>query len=187
MGSTMIQKTRALVYVRKSMVRERRDEISPERQLANCLEAVQKHGWHTEPSDIYRDAEGHRSGRSEDHRPAWQALKERVRLDPSVAAVVVNSLDRGSRSRRTSRLLAVNEPAVIGSLRSAAFATGAAFVDQRALMGGEGSIRSWARRGLAARDLVHLSRAGYERVASALVDRLLLGYEPRGSAERSGP
>ncbi len=98
MGSTMTQKTRALVYVRKSMVRERRDEISPERQLANCLEAVQKHGWHNEPSDIYRDAEGHRSGRSEDHRPAWQALKERVRLDPSVAAVVVNSLDRGSRS-----------------------------------------------------------------------------------------
>ena len=91
-------KARALVYVRKSMVRHRRDEISPERQLANCIAAAESHGWQVSEGDIYQDAEGHRSGRSEDHRPAWQALKTRVASDPMVAAVVVNSLDRGSRS-----------------------------------------------------------------------------------------
>jgi site-specific DNA recombinase len=91
-------KTRALVYIRKSSVRNRRDEISPERQLANCLAAAESHGWAVSDDDVYRDAEGHRSGRTEDHRPAWQALKARVAGDPSVAAVVVNSLDRGSRS-----------------------------------------------------------------------------------------
>ena len=91
-------KTRALVYVRKSMVRHRRDEISPERQLANCLASAQAHNWIVSDDDIYQDAEGHRSGRTEDHRPAWQALKMRIATDPTVAAVIVNSLDRGSRS-----------------------------------------------------------------------------------------
>jgi len=79
-------------------VRNRRDEISPERQLANCQAAADGHGWQVREGDIYQDAEGHRSGRTEDHRPAWQALKNRVAIDPSVAAVVFNSLDRGSRS-----------------------------------------------------------------------------------------
>lgn len=94
----MNQRIRALIYIRKSMVRQKRDEISPERQLASCRAAATVHGWQVDETDIYQDAEGHRSGRSEEHRPAWQALKERVRTDPSVAAVVVNSLDRGSRS-----------------------------------------------------------------------------------------
>ena len=103
-----------------------------------------------------------------------RALREDA---PEAVVLVTGPLDRGSRSKRVARVLAANEPAVIRALRSAAFASGAAFVDQRALMGGEGSIRAWARRGLAARDLVHLSRGGYERVADELVDRLLGAYD----------
>jgi site-specific DNA recombinase len=91
-------KTRALVYVRKSIVKNRRDEISPERQLVNCQTAAEVHGWYVGDTDVYQDADGHRSGRTEDHRPAWQALKSRIASDPTIAAVVVNSLDRGSRS-----------------------------------------------------------------------------------------
>ena len=102
---------------------------------------------------------------------------------PEAALLVTGPLDRDSRSRRVSRLLAANEPAVIAALRSAALGAGAAFVDQRALMGGDGSVRSWARRRLAARDLVHLSRAGYERVAGKLVDALLLDYGAGDSEE----
>ena len=91
-------------------------------------------------------------------------------------------LDRAGRSRRVARLLSRNEPAVIAALRAAALSNDAAFVDQRALMGGDGSIRSWARRRLAARDLVHLSRAGYERVASDLAGLLLRAYDERHAA-----
>ena len=54
-------------------------------------------------------------------------------------------------------------------------------------MGGDGSIRTWARRGLAARDLVHLSRAGYERLAEGLVDRLLRAYDARERPEERAP
>lgn len=109
-----------------------------------------------------------------------RALREDA---PEAAVLVTGPLDRGSRSKRVARVLSANEPAVIRALRSAAFVTGAAFVDQRALMGGDGSVRAWSRRGLAARDLVHLSRGGYEKVAEGLVDRLLRAYDAYRRAE----
>lgn len=56
----------ALVYVRRSMVRYERDRASPERQLANCVKVCEEKGWSYE---VYQDAKGHRSGRSEKHRP----------------------------------------------------------------------------------------------------------------------
>ncbi len=120
----------------------------------------------------------------EEYESAATDLLRALREDaPGAAVLVTGPLDRGSRSKRVSRLLSVNEPAVIRSLRSAALASGAAFVDQRALMGGDGSIRTWARRGLAARDLVHLSRGGYEKVADSLVDALLRAYATRQGTE----
>ena len=96
----MAPRYRALVYVRKSQVRVQRDQTSPKRQLENCLAAAQAHGWTVDEGDVYRDAKGHRSGRTEDHRPAWRALKARLAADPTVAAVIVDSLDRSSRSLR---------------------------------------------------------------------------------------
>ena len=58
--------TRALIYVRRSMVRYKQDRASPERQLASCVRVCEEKGWRYE---VYQDAEGHRSGRSEKHRP----------------------------------------------------------------------------------------------------------------------
>lgn len=84
----------ALIYVRKSFVRTRSDEISPERQRQVCIAYCETRGWRHE---VYEDAEGHRSGRSEVHRPAWRLLKAQL-ARPEVAAVVVASLDRSSRS-----------------------------------------------------------------------------------------
>jgi site-specific DNA recombinase len=84
----------ALIYVRKSAVRYEEDRASPERQLANCIRICDEKGWSYE---VYEDAEGHRSGRSEKHRPAWRDLKRQLGRR-QVAAVVVNSLDRASRS-----------------------------------------------------------------------------------------
>lgn len=122
----------------------------------------------------------------DDYEAAAAGLLRALREDaPDAALLVTGPLDRGSRSRRVARLLAANESAVIRALRSAALSSGAAFVDQRALMGGDGAISRWTRRGLAARDLVHLSRAGYERLAAGLVSRLLHAYEEAGGARRA--
>ena len=88
--------TLAMIYIRKSVVRYEQDRASPERQLANCLRICEEKGWAYE---VYEDAEGHRSGRSEKHRPAWRELKRQL-ARPEVTVVVVNSLDRASRSPR---------------------------------------------------------------------------------------
>ncbi len=91
---------RALVYVRKSLVRTGSDTVSPERQRAACLGEAERHGWLVEGSDVYTDAEGHQSGKT-DNRPGWQALRRRVARDGSIAAVIVESLSRSSRNVRS--------------------------------------------------------------------------------------
>ena len=60
--------------------------------------------------------------------------------------------------------------------REGAGQAGCAFWDTFAAMGGAGSIVSWgaARPPLAAPDHVHLSRAGYERLAEQLAEEVLL-------------
>ena len=74
----------ALIYVRRSMVRYDEDRASPERQLANCVAVCEEKGWAYE---VYEDAEGHRSGRSEKHRPGWQRLKAQLSRAEVVAVV----------------------------------------------------------------------------------------------------
>ncbi len=89
----------ALVYVRKSVVKANKPTLSPQRQMEACVEFCREKGWEVE---TYADAEGHRSGRSEKGRPEWLRLKKRLEASRpgEVAAVVVYSLDRSSRSTR---------------------------------------------------------------------------------------
>lgn len=113
----------------------------------------------------------------EDYRAEASALLRALREDaPGAALLVTGPTDRASKSKRVARLLATTEPLVLRALRAAARENGAAFWDQRAAMGGDGAIRAWAKNGLAARDLVHLSRPGYEKLAEGLVGKLLSGY-----------
>ena len=85
----------ALCYARKSLVRTASDEVSPARQRAAIVKEAERHGWDAE---VFEDAEGHRSGRTE-RRPGWIHLKSRLD-DPLVKAVIVESLSRASRSIR---------------------------------------------------------------------------------------
>lgn len=52
--------------------------------------------------------------------------------------------------------------------RERAQAHGCAFWDAQAAMGGPGAVRQWRRRGWAQKDMVHLSREGYQRLGAAL-------------------
>lgn len=85
----------ALCYVRKSVVKNASDEISPERQRLNIVREAERRGF---VAEVYEDAEGHQSGRTEKRR-GWLSLK--AQLDrPEVKAVIVESLSRASRSIR---------------------------------------------------------------------------------------
>ena len=86
----------ALGYIRRSMIRRGERTDSPEKQQSAIQRVCQEKGWTLE---LFQDAEEgkHFSGRSELGRPAWQELKRQLPRE-EVAAVVVNSLDRASRS-----------------------------------------------------------------------------------------
>lgn len=68
-----------------------------------------------------------------------------------------------------------NLESVILIQQSLAARHNAMFVDQRRAMGGDGSIDSWAKEGLANRDLLHLTPAGYERLSVAVLSPLFPG------------
>lgn len=90
------QRTIALCYLRKSIVRTGTDYASIDMQRAGVAAFCAARGWQCE---WYEDAEGHNSGRHESGRPNWLRLKRRVE-DPDVAAVVGYKLDRLARSVR---------------------------------------------------------------------------------------
>ncbi len=85
-----ISRTIALCYVRKSWTKDEKDTVSPERQKAHIQAVCDANGWIPE---WYEDTEGRKSGMHEKNRPAWMALKARLK-DTDVVALVANDLAR---------------------------------------------------------------------------------------------
>jgi lysophospholipase L1-like esterase len=65
---------------------------------------------------------------------------------------------------------------VIEIQREVARASGAAFWDWRAAMGGPGSVRQWVQAGLGQGDYTHLTGAGYRLTGGALFEELMTQY-----------
>ena len=89
-----VERRIALCYVRLSFTKDASDLTSPERQRANIQVACDRNGWVPE---WYEDAKGHKSATKEENRPAWLALKSRLK-DPDIAALVVNEQSRAMRN-----------------------------------------------------------------------------------------
>jgi hypothetical protein len=53
----------------------------------------------------------------------------------------------------------------------------AAFWDARERMGGKGAMRDWVYAGLAQGDYVHLTAAGYRRLAEVLFQDIIAQYD----------
>jgi lysophospholipase L1-like esterase len=107
---------------------------------------------------------------------------------PGAAILVTGPTDRSHRRKGPRReLVRTNEPLIVAALRDAALASGCSFWDAREAMGGEGSIDTWRRKGLAGRDLVHLSEAGYVRLGELLSDALLDANRQWQAAHPSRP
>jgi len=122
-----------LCYRRKSLVRQESDLISPARQKAAIEAAVMLLGDRYR-AEWYEDIDGHRSGRTEEGRPGWLALKRRLTL-PDVAGVACYSLSRIYRNvreflqfvdamnRRQQRLIVVKEAIDTGTATGMAINT----------------------------------------------------------------
>lgn len=114
----------------------------------------------------------------EKYRPQYQALLARVRRAvPQVDCLIVGPPDAnavaGGSEPRVAELDALQ--------RSIAADLGCGYLSQLEIMGGPGSYSRWAHQtpALAKGDRLHLSAKGYDVIANALADRLLLAYEQR--------
>jgi len=61
--------------------------------------------------------------------------------------------------------------------REAALASGCAFWDLRAKMGGKGSMFKWVAAGMAQADHVHFTGSGYKMIADAVFRDLMSQYD----------
>jgi DNA invertase Pin-like site-specific DNA recombinase len=87
-------RTTAIIYIRKSLViKGGASPASPEMQEQACLRVAQSLNLRAE---VYTDAEGHWSGKTED-RPQWTRLRARLKA-PDVAALIVYNWSRAVRN-----------------------------------------------------------------------------------------
>ena len=70
----------------------------------------------------------------------------------------------------------IRMPLLIEAQRRAAFQAGAAFWSSYDAMGGAGSMNAWLAQGLGQGDRVHLTRAGYNRLADYFYHDLMFAY-----------
>ena len=121
-------RTIALCYIRQSYTRDDDDTNSPERQRANIQRLVERNDWQPE---WYTDVGGHKSGQTEENRPGWLALKERLG-DKDIVALVANDLSRLHRNvSSVSSLIEVLEKHKIALLLAASDIS----IDTTTLMG----------------------------------------------------
>jgi len=111
----------------------------------------------------------------------YQARYEQVlgplrKARPDGACLVVSPTDQAEakEGRYPSRPVM---PVLIEAQRKAAHAQGCAFYSTYDWMGGKGSAAAWFRKGLVGSDFQHLSRKGANKMADAVYDALMAGYQ----------
>jgi peptidoglycan/xylan/chitin deacetylase (PgdA/CDA1 family)/lysophospholipase L1-like esterase len=115
-----------------------------------------------------------------------RALLRRVReARPGMACLLTGIGDHGKSG--PMRVLPQHLEPLLEAQRTAARDAGCAFFDTYRAMGGPGAIYRWYRQGLAAGDLVHLTRDGRRLLAEWLYDALMNDYESYRRARAAGP
>jgi lysophospholipase L1-like esterase len=121
---------------------------------------------------------GRRDWNLESYRDMFARLIERLRADaPTAAILVIGPPDRAIRVRGKGWVTLDNVDMIVEAEREAALAKGCAFWDQRAKMGGKGSMREWVLAGMAQSDYVHLTAPGYHMIGDAMFRDLMSEYD----------
>jgi len=121
---------------------------------------------------------GHKDWTLESYRVMYTHLIERLRRDaPTAAILVIGPPDRSIRVRNKGWVTLDGMDAIVEAERQAALAQGCAFWDQRAKMGGKGSMRQWVQAGMAQSDYTHLTAPGYHMIGDAVFRDLMTEYD----------
>jgi lysophospholipase L1-like esterase len=120
---------------------------------------------------------GHPIWTLESYRDKFLELVARLReAAPTASILVVGPPDHDTRVKRLWQPLDRLD-IIVEAEREAALASGCAFWDTRAKMGGKGSMREWVAAGMAANDHVHFSGAGYRLLGDALFREVMSQYD----------
>jgi hypothetical protein len=104
------------------------------------------------------------------------SLLEKLRsAAPAASILAIGPGDRWARYRGVWKVVPGIDR-IIAAQRAACKASGCAFWDTRARMGGTGSMTHWVTAGLAQIDRVHFTDGGYHRLATALYEDLMSQY-----------
>lgn len=112
-------------------------------------------------------------------------VRQLRRLHPRAAIVIIGAPDSLRRSGQNSILCSNHRPRMLDYVkmaeRSVAITTRSIYWDWQSAMGGKCSMENWLTQGLAAKDGVHLSEAGYRKSADLFVSDLLdwMSFTPR--------
>ena len=107
------------------------------------------------------------------YRQVLAAILRRLHTAVPEASILIY----GPPDRADVPLAAKRMGAVIETERRAAFAGNAAFWSSYHAMGGPGSMNAWLRLGLGQADRVHLTSAGYVRIADLFYQDLMNAYD----------
>src|ERR1019366_5722406 len=110
------------------------------------------------------------------YRDMFTKLISRFRAAaPAATIFVIGPPDRDQKTKNVWQPM--DQIGVIAEAqREAAIASGCPFWDQRAKMGGKGSMLQWVAAGMALSDHVHFNGPGYHLIGDAVVRDLLSQY-----------
>jgi lysophospholipase L1-like esterase len=114
----------------------------------------------------------------ESYRDMFIQLIGRFRKDaPTATILVIGPPDRYIRTRSKGWIPMDNIDLINEGQRQAAAATGCAFWDLRAKMGGKGAMKEWVLAGMAQGDYVHFTGAGYRMIGDTVFRDLMSQYD----------
>jgi lysophospholipase L1-like esterase len=96
---------------------------------------------------------------------------------PTATILLIGPPDRYIRTRSKGWIPMENIDLIVEGQREAAAATGCAFWDLRAKMGGKGAMKEWVLAGMAQGDYVHFTGAGYRMIGDAVFRDLMGQYD----------
>jgi lysophospholipase L1-like esterase len=113
----------------------------------------------------------------ESYRDMFAQLIARFRAAaPTAAILVIGPPDRYLHTRKGWNPMD-NVDMIVEAQRQAALASGCAFWDLQAKMGGKGSMQQWVTAGMAQNDHVHFTLPGYRMIGDAVFRDLMSQYD----------
>ena len=120
---------------------------------------------------------GRRDWTLESYQKMFEELIARIRgAAPTATIMVIGPPDRYIHTRKGWQRME-NIDMIVEAQRQASVATGCAFWDLRAKMGGKGSMQQWVTAGMAQYDHVHFTGAGYRVLGDAVFRDLMSQYD----------